>query len=210
MPNSQFKSFTQRVFDLAFTIPGLLILSPLLLILSIAVKAYDRGPVFYRGKRMGTEGRVFDLFKFRTMVVDADKVGGGVTVARDARITPVGELLRKYKLDELPQLFNVVSGDMSLVGPRPEDPRITAHYTSKQIAVLKLKPGITSPASLQFRDEESLLTGPDWETSYFRDILPKKLDIEMAYFPHRTLLSDFKIIMGTIGRVLFRSLKWPR
>jgi lipopolysaccharide/colanic/teichoic acid biosynthesis glycosyltransferase len=203
VPISHFKSFTQRVFDLAFTIPGLIILSPLLLIVSIAVKAYDRGPVFYRGKRMGSGGKVFDLFKFRTMVVNADKVGGGVTVARDARITPVGRLLRKYKLDELPQLFNVVSGDISLVGPRPEDPRITARYTPAQKGVLQFTPGITSPASLQFRDEESLLTGPDWETSYFRDILPRKLDMEMAYFPHRTLLSDFKIILSTIARVLW-------
>jgi lipopolysaccharide/colanic/teichoic acid biosynthesis glycosyltransferase len=201
VPISHFKSFSQRVFDLAFTVPGLIILSPLLLILSIAVKAYDRGPVFYRGKRMGTEGRVFDLFKFRTMVVDADKVGGGVTVARDARITPVGRLLRKYKLDELPQLFNVVAGDISLVGPRPEDPRITAHYTPEQKRVLQFRPGITSPASLYFRNEEALLSGPDWEMKYFSDILPRKLEMELAYFPDRTILSDLAIVMKTLLRI---------
>jgi lipopolysaccharide/colanic/teichoic acid biosynthesis glycosyltransferase len=194
---------SQRIFDLTFAVPGLIVLSPLLLVLSIAVKSYDGGPIFYRGKRMGVGGKVFDLFKFRTMVVDADKMGRGVTVARDARITPVGRLLRKYKLDELPQLFNVVAGDISLVGPRPEDPRITAHYSPEQKRVLQFRPGITSPASLQFRDEESLLTGTDWESSYFRDILPRKLDMEMAYFPRRTLFSDFKIIVNTIVRVLF-------
>jgi lipopolysaccharide/colanic/teichoic acid biosynthesis glycosyltransferase len=195
---------SQRLFDLACTLPGLALLSPLLLVLAIAVKSYDGGPVFYRGKRVGAGGRVFGLFKFRTMVVNADKVGGGVTVARDNRVTPVGRILRKYKLDELPQLFNVVSGDISLVGPRPEDPRITARYTPEQKAVLQYRPGITSPASLQFRDEESLLTGSDWETSYFKEILPRKLDLELAYFPNRTLFSDFGIVLRTIVRVLFR------
>ncbi len=138
------------------------------------------------------------------MVVDADKIGGGVTVARDNRVTPVGRFLRRYKLDELPQLLNVASGDMSLVGPRPEDPRITARYSPEQQKVLQFRPGITSLASLQFRDEESLLTGPEWETSYFNEILPRKLELELSYFANRSLFSDFKIIITTILRVLFR------
>ncbi|HXX62266.1 MAG TPA: sugar transferase [Bacteroidota bacterium] len=202
MESRNLKSVAQRGFDLAFTVPGLIILSPLLLLLSLAVKATDGGPILYRGQRMGRGGRVFSLLKFRTMVVDADKLGAGVTVAADPRITPIGRIFRKYKLDELPQLFNVVTGDMSLVGPRPEDHRVIARYSPKELEVLQFRPGITSPASLHFRDEQSLLTGPDWETQYFTAILPKKIDMELKYFPHRTIPSDFVIIMRTLMRVL--------
>lgn len=196
------KSAPQRGFDLAFTVPGLLILSPLLFVLSVAVKISDGGPVFYRGQRMGKGGRVFSLLKFRTMIVDADKLGSGVTVAGDRRITPIGRLLRKYKLDELPQLLNVVAGDMSLVGPRPEDHRVIARYSPKELEVLQFRPGITSPASLYFRDEQSLLTGPDWEKQYFSDILPRKLEMELKYFPHRTIPADFGIIVRTLMRIV--------
>ena len=202
MESHSLKSVAQRGFDLAFTVPGLIVLSPLLLVLSAAVKVSDGGPVFYRGQRMGKGGRLFSLLKFRTMVVDADKLGAGVTVAGDRRITPIGRLFRKYKLDELPQLLNVVAGDMSLVGPRPEDHRVIARYSPKELEVLQFRPGITSPASLHFRDEQSLLTGPDWERQYFSDILPKKIDMELKYFPHRTIPSDFVIIMRTLIRIL--------
>ena len=131
-PHPRVESATQRAFDLLFTVPGLIVLAPFFLVLGAAVKLHDGGPVFYRGRRMGRGGRPFELLKFRTMVINADRIGSPITSADDPRVTPVGRFLRRHKLDELPQLFNVVAGDMSLVGPRPEDPRFTARYSDEK------------------------------------------------------------------------------
>jgi len=201
VPHTIHLSATQRAFDLLFTIPGLIVLSPALLVLAAGVKINDGGPVFYRGTRMGMGGRPFGLLKFRTMVVNADRIGSPITSAGDPRVTPIGRFLRRHKLDELPQLLNVVAGDMSLVGPRPEDPRFTAQYTDEEKRVLEFRPGITSPASLHFRNEEALLTGPDWERRYFEEVLPKKLRMELGYFPGRTIRKDAVIILKTLWMI---------
>lgn len=192
----------KRAFDLTASAVGLLVLSPLLLLLAAAVAVTSPGGVFYRAQRVGRHGVPFRLYKFRSMVANADKAGPAVTVAGDKRVTPIGRILRKTKLDELPQLINVVKGEMSLVGPRPEDPRYVALYTPQQRAVLTVRPGITSLASVRYRDEESLLTGADWERHYVETIMPAKLAIDLDYVGRATLLTDIGIILRTIGALL--------
>ena len=142
------RAVAKHVLDVAASATGLVVLSPLLIGLTVAIKTHDGGPVLYASRRVGKGGRAFLLYKFRTMIVDADKQGAGITTARDRRITKVGLWLRRFKLDELPQLWNVLKGEMSLVGPRPEDPRYVAHYTPEQRQVLAVRPGITGTASL--------------------------------------------------------------
>jgi lipopolysaccharide/colanic/teichoic acid biosynthesis glycosyltransferase len=149
-------------------------------------------------KRIGKGGKPFRLYKFRTMVADAHPDGPAITPAGDRRITRVGRLLRRTKLDELPQLLNVLKGDMSLVGPRPEDPRYVDLYTSAQREVLRVRPGITSAASLVYRHESSLLSGEDWERRYVSQILPDKLAIELDYLARRNSASDLKLVLRTI------------
>src|SRR5262245_22953311 len=140
------RALVQRIFDLAIAIPLSLILLPFFIAMMIWIKLDSRGPAFFRQRRVGRFGRPFQIFKFRSMIVDAEYAGAQITIGRDPRITRCGHLLRKYKLDELPQLFNIIKGEMSLVGPRPEVPRYVALYTDEQRPVLALRPGITSPA----------------------------------------------------------------
>jgi lipopolysaccharide/colanic/teichoic acid biosynthesis glycosyltransferase len=154
--------------------------------------------MLYAARRIGKDGRVFRLYKFRSMVATADREGPGITAAGDRRITAVGRFLRRTKLDELLQLINVLVGDMSLVGPRPEDPRYVAYYTPAEREVLRVLPGITSAASLTYRDESSLLSGADWEDRYIHEILPHKLAIELEYVGHRTLGRDLGLIARTV------------
>jgi lipopolysaccharide/colanic/teichoic acid biosynthesis glycosyltransferase len=187
-----------RALEVVGSALGLLVLGPLLLAIAVAVKLSSPGPVIYRADRVGQYGRRFTLLKFRTMRRDADRSGPGITVASDARITRVGSFLREHKLDELPQLINVLRGDMSLVGPRPEDPRYVALYSDAQMAVLSVRPGITSPASLAYFDESSLLTGADWEQTYVERIMPAKLNIELEYLKTRSLFADVRIILRTV------------
>lgn len=191
-----------RVFDIAASLVGIILLFPLFVVVALFVKLYDWGPVLYRARRVGKQGSMFDLYKFRTMVPNADRIGGGITIQGDDRVTPVGRVLRKNKLDELPQLFNVLKGDMSFVGPRPEDPRYVEHYTPEQRKVLAVSPGITSPASVRFRNEEKLLNGANWERDYVEHILPRKLAMELEYFPTRSLGGDIRIIIRTLGGLL--------
>jgi len=187
-----------RIFDILASFIGLLLLSPLFALVALALKLDSAGPVFYRAQRVGRNGVPFRLYKFRSMVVDADKRGPGITATGDARITRVGRFLRRTKIDELPQLINVLKGEMSLVGPRPEDPRYVALYTPEQRRVLAVRPGITSAASLAYRHEEELLVGEDWETFYRTRVLPDKLAIDLAYLQQRSFATDLKLILDTL------------
>lgn len=187
-----------RLLDSVLALLGLILLSPLFLLLAVLIKADSVGPVLFRAERVGQGGQLFRLFKFRSMVSHADQRGPGITAAGDERITRVGRLLRKSKLDELPQLINVLTGEMSLVGPRPEDPRYVALYTPEQRRVLEVRPGITSPASLCYRHEEQLLAGPDWEQVYIEQVMPHKLQIELDYVERRTCSTDLNVILRTV------------
>lgn len=193
---------TKRFFDLCLTLLGLLIIWPLLLLAALAVKFDDWGPIFFRQERVGYLGHPFKMWKFRTMVVNAERMGRSITVGRDPRITRVGHWLRKCKLDELPQLFNVLAGEMSLVGPRPEVPRYVALYTAEQRKVLDVFPGITDPASIQYRDENALLaqaTDPDF--TYEHEIMPAKIHLNLQYAEKGSLLKDAAIILQTLSKL---------
>jgi lipopolysaccharide/colanic/teichoic acid biosynthesis glycosyltransferase len=187
-----------RMLDLLASLLGLIVCSPLFGLVALSIKLDSPGPVLYRARRVGQRGRVFYVFKFRSMVAGADRQGPGITAAGDTRVTRVGRWLRRTKLDELPQLINVLRGEMSLVGPRPEDPRYVACYTSVQRAVLQARPGITSPASVHYRHEEEILIGADWEKTYIEEVMPHKLQIELDYLARRTVWSD----LGLLGRTV--------
>jgi len=190
-----------RLLDIGAAALGLALLSPLFLLVGLWIKLDSPGPVFYRAARVGRNGAPFRLYKFRSMVAGADRQVPGITATGDARVTRVGRFLRSTKLDELPQLINVLKGEMSLVGPRPEDPRYVALYTPEQCCVLAVRPGITSAASLAFRHEEQLLAGEDWETLYREQVLPAKLAIDLAYLERRTAFSDLKLVFRTIAAI---------
>jgi len=182
---------------------GLIILSPILLFFSLWIKIADGGPVFYRGVRVGRHGKLFRIFKFRTMVVDAEKLGASSTSDDDERITNIGGFLRKYKLDELPQLINVLTGDMSLVGPRPQVKWAVNLYSEEEKAILSVRPGITDYASLVFSNEGEILKGsknPDQD--YLEKIHPIKTKLALQYVQNRSLLEDVSIILKTIARVI--------
>ena len=195
----------KRLFDVLVSAVALLLASPLLAVLAVIVKLTSRGPVFHRSMRIGRDERPFPLLKFRSMVVNAAQQGPGITRAGDPRVTRIGRFLRKSKLDELPQLINVLRGDMSLVGPRPEDPRYVAGYTAEQRRVLSVRPGITSAASVAFRNEEELLTGADWETTYVETILPEKLRIELEALRRASFLQDLRILRDTFVAVFLKT-----
>jgi len=196
----------KRLFDLFFTVPGLIVLSPFFIIIALWVKLDSQGPILYRQERVGINGNIFKIFKFRTMVINADRIGRTITVGDDPRITRTGHVLRKYKLDELPQLINVVKGEMSLVGPRPEVKRYVDIYTSEQRAVLELMPGITDPASIKYRNENELLAATrdidgvevDPEYIYVHKIMPDKIRINLEYAGRSNVVSDFWMIIRTI------------
>ena len=154
--------------------------------------------MFFRSLRIGRNTRSFPLVKFRSMVVGAPALGPAITATGDPRITRVGSILRRMKVDELPQLVNVLRGEMSLVGPRPESPAYVALYSREQLAILEVKPGITSPASVRYRDEAEQLIGEDWEDRYVHEVLPIKLAIDLEYLGRRTFWSDIKVILSTL------------
>jgi lipopolysaccharide/colanic/teichoic acid biosynthesis glycosyltransferase len=191
---------SKRTFDVIASVAGLVVLSPLLLLIAAAIVAEDRGPALFRQIRVGRGARPFPMLKFRTMVVNADKLGPGLTVGADPRITRVGRLLRRTKLDELPQLLNVLRGEMSFVGPRPEVPRYVALYTPAQRRVLALTPGITDPASAEYVDESAILgRAADPERLYVDVLMPRKLALNLAYAERATLGSDIAVILRTLG-----------
>jgi len=189
----------KRVLDILFSFLGLILLSPLLILTALCIVKEDGGPVFYRGQRVGRQGRPFFIFKFRTMVVDAEKKGGSSTSDGDPRITRIGRRLRKYKLDELPQLINVLKGEMSVVGPRPEVKRYTDMYTEEEQVILSVRPGITDYASIWNADEGAILAGAaDPEQAYETLIRPKKLKLQIKYVKEQSLGVDMKIILLTL------------
>lgn len=191
-----------RFFDILFSSLGLIILSPLFLILAVWIKIDSKGPVFYRQLRVGKDGKDFYLYKFRTMVVDADNNGLITVGERDPRVTRAGYFFRKYKLDELPQLINVVLGDMSLVGPRPEVHKYVEMYTPDQRKVLTVKPGLTDYASIHYIDENKVLAkSNDPERTYINVIIPEKIRYNMKYIEHQSVKEYFKIIFLTIRKI---------
>ena len=192
----------KRAFDVVAAFIGLVVLMPLFLLLALWIKLDSKGPVFFHQERVGYKGKPFNLIKFRSMYVHADKQGM-LTIGEDARITASGKFIRKYKLDELPQLINVVKGDMSLVGPRPEVAKYVALYTDAQRKVLDVKPGITDLASISYIDENKLLgNSADPESTYIREVMPAKLNINLSYINKRNFLTDIGVILKTIRKLV--------
>ncbi|WP_343633350.1 sugar transferase [Roseateles sp.] len=191
----------KRLFDILCSGLGLLLLSPLLLAVAAWIKLDSRGPVMFRQERVGRHGRPFRIHKFRTMRVDAPKLGPQITIGDDARITRSGRWLRASKVDELPQLWDVLRGAMSLVGPRPEVPRYVALYPAAlRELVLSVRPGITDPASLSFRNESELLAkAADPEREYVEVVMPMKLNLAADYVRNASLLGDIRLILATLG-----------
>jgi lipopolysaccharide/colanic/teichoic acid biosynthesis glycosyltransferase len=188
----------KRLFELCAVAVGLVLLSPLFLIVAILIKLDSSGPVVYRGDRVGKGGNPFKIYKFRTMVANAEQMGTALTASGDPRITRIGQVLRKWKIDELPQLINVARGEMSLVGPRPEAPGYVQYYTPQQRQVLGAKPGMTGLAQVRFRHEESLLSRcGDPEMNYVEKIMPQKLAIDLEYIENQSVLLDLKLIIQT-------------
>ena len=193
----------KRAMDIVISAAALCVLWPVLLLIALAIVVDDPGPVFYRQVRVGRGGKPFRIFKFRTMVVDADKKGLSITVGRDSRITRVGAFLRKTKLDELAQLLNVLCGQMSFVGPRPEVPRYVELYTPYQRQVLLVRPGITDYASIAYRNENDLLAGADDpERMYIETIMPDKIELNMKYLREISPLTDVRLILRTVLAVI--------
>ena len=193
----------KRAMDIVLSACALAVLWPLLLLSALAIWIDDPGPVFYRQVRVGRNGKTFRIFKFRSMVMDADKKGLAITVGRDSRITRVGAVLRKTKLDELAQLLNVLFGQMSFVGPRPEVPKYVELYTPYQRQVLLVRPGITDYASIAYRNENDLLAGaPNPETMYIEQIMPDKIELNMKYLREISPLADIRLILKTIVAVI--------
>ncbi len=189
----------KRLFDIVFSLLGLFILTPLSLLIGISIKIDSKGAIFYKQIRVGKNNKDFKIYKFRTMLIDADKLGLLTIGENDSRITRLGYYLRKYKIDELPQLINVLLGDMSFVGPRPEVRKYVNYYSTKQKQVLNYKPGITDLASITYKNESAILAKQqNPEDYYIKNILPKKVEINLAYIKQRSLLKDIKVIFKTI------------
>ena len=179
----------KRIFDIVASLCGLIILSPMLIIVAICIKLDSKGPVFFKQKRVGKNKRIFEIYKFRTMVTDAEKLGKQITVGNDSRITRVGKFIRKCKLDEFPQLINVLKGEMSLVGPRPEVPRYVELYDEYEEQILLVQPGITDYASIEFRNENEILgNSSNPEETYIEEIMPTKIELNMKYI--RNIFSE--------------------
>ena len=199
--------FFQFTTDKLLALILLVLLSPIIITLSIWIKLDSKGPIFYRQERVTRYGRIFRIFKFRTMISDADKVGSLVTVGQDNRITNVGHIIRKYRLDEVPQLFNVLMGDMSFVGVRPEVQKYVNQYTDEMFATLLLPAGITSPASIAYKDEDIVLEeycsqGYSPDEAYVQKVLPEKMKYNLEYIRNFGIISDFKVMIDTVIKVI--------
>jgi lipopolysaccharide/colanic/teichoic acid biosynthesis glycosyltransferase len=193
----------KRLFDIIAALLGIIILSPLLLIIALLVGIGSHGGILYKQIRVGRDMKEFRLFKFRTMYADSDKKGLLTVGMRDSRITPIGYFLRRYKLDELPQLFNVLMGDMSIVGPRPEVPKYVAMYNAEQKKVLSVRPGITDYASIEYVNENEVLAKSDKpEELYINEVMPAKLKLNLKYINEMGFMTDLKIILRTVGEII--------
>jgi len=194
-----YKPYGKRIFDIIASLVGGLVLLPVIILVSIWIKIGSKGPVFYIQKRVGKDFKEFDLYKFRSMKVDANKHGPSVTSGDDPRITQVGKFIRKTKIDELPQLLNVLKGDMSLVGPRPEVKKFVDQKSQEYIKVLSVKPGITDNAAIEFRDEEEIMKQyTDKEKAYIEFILPQKIKLYYKYIDNISFKNDIKLILQTL------------
>ena len=194
---------SKRIFDLILVIPGLIVLLPVFTIVALFIKLKDGGDILFKQVRVGKDGKHFNVLKFRTMVINAEKLGDKITTGNDPRITPIGSFLRKYKLDELPQLFNVLKGEMSLVGPRPEVPEYVEYYPEDiRKIVLSVPPGITDKASIEFVNENDLLSdSKDPLSDYKNKVLPVKLAYNVDYVKERSLWMDFSLIFKTVAAI---------
>jgi lipopolysaccharide/colanic/teichoic acid biosynthesis glycosyltransferase len=192
-------NYLKRITDLIISIILLIILSPLLLLISVAIYIESGNPVLYKQERVGKNWINFKILKFRTMINGAETLGPSITCRNDSRLTYTGTLLRKYKLDELPQLINVIRGEMSLVGPRPEVPQFAQMFSKEYSEILKIKPGISDFASIEFNDEAQLLEqNINVEEIYITKILPQKIKLYYRYLTQKSLITDFKIIFATV------------
>ena len=193
----------KRLFDLVFSLIGIVVFSPVMLLITAMMKITSPGPILYKGTRIGQFGRPFRLLKFRTMVLNADKIGGPSTADDDARVTSIGRVLRRYKLDELPQLFNVLTGEMSFVGPRPEVPAEVALYSHEQRSLLRVLPGITDWASMRFHNEGEILKGSvNPHLMYQEKIRPEKIRLGLEYVAKRSFCVDMQILFGTMALIV--------
>lgn len=191
----------KRIFDIVASCSVLVLLSPLFIIISIWIALDSKGGIFYRQIRIGKNEKEFQLYKFRSMAVGSDK-SGQLTIGEDARITKSGKFIRKTKIDEFPQLLNIIFGDMSIVGPRPEVPKYVALYSDEQKKVLSIRPGLTDYASLEYFDEQSILgQSKDPEKAYISEIMPAKLKLNLRYIDEQSFVTDLKIIFKTIGKI---------
>lgn len=194
-----YKKYGKRIFDLMATILGGVLLLPIIMVIAIWIKLSSKGPLFYVQKRVGRNFEEFNLYKFRSMIVDADTRGPSVTSGDDPRITKVGKIIRKTKIDELPQLLNVLKGDMSLVGPRPEVMKFVEEKKDEYKKVLSVRPGITDNAAIAFRDEETLMEQyKDKEQAYIDIVLPQKIELYYEYINAISLINDMKLILKTL------------
>ncbi|MDP8299415.1 MAG: sugar transferase [Candidatus Tantalella remota] len=188
----------KRVFDVFVAFIGLVVFSPVLIATGMVIKKQSPGPVFYRGIRTGLDGNFFRIFKFRTMVVDAENLGGPSTALNDPRLIRIGKFLRKYKLDELPQLFNVIRGEMSIVGPRPQVEKYTKRYNDEEKVILTVRPGLTDYASIKFIDLDKILGDGPVDEKYLKEIEPEKNRLRIKYAEEHSMFLDMKIIFLTI------------
>jgi len=197
----------KRIFDVIMSIVLLIILSPVFLIVSLFIKIDSKGTVFYRQERVTQYGKRFKIFKFRTMVVNADKIGSFVTINNDSRVTKIGKKLRKYRLDEIPQLLNILTGNMTFVGTRPEVPKYVAYYTDEMKATLLLPAGVTSKASIEYKDEEKILKeAENIDEVYVEKILVEKMRINGEYLSQLSILKDFGLLFSTLVNVMKRDI----
>lgn len=203
LSKKRFSLFIKRVFDVIMSLILIVLLSPVLLVVAIWIKCDSKGPVFYRQERITQYGRVFRIFKFRTMVTNADKIGSLVTTQNDSRITNVGSKIRKCRLDEIPQLFNILIGDMSFVGTRPEVKKYVDAYTDEMLATLLLPAGVTSLASINYKDEDEIIKqgtdkGKTVDETYLQDVLPEKMKYNLDYLNEFSMFKDVKLCVKTV------------
>ncbi len=192
----------KRLFDVVFSFLGLIIFSPILIFISLIIKLDSKGPIFYRGERVGKFGKIFRIFKFRTMVINAEKIGGPSTALNDPRLTKIGKFIRTYKLDELPQLINVLKGEMSFVGPRPQVKEYIQLYNEEEKIILTVRPGVTDYATIRYIYLDKILGDKDVDKFYREKVEPEKNKLRMKYAKHHSIWIDLKILLQTILAII--------